>query len=65
MSESNNSQARYFVGTLIVLVAGIAGYFAYKAAKSPEHETTIQAIPATEAVSSSPSPEAADAPIDK
>ena len=36
MSQSNPSQARYFVGPLIVLVAGIAGYFAYKAAKSPE-----------------------------
>jgi hypothetical protein len=60
VSEPNNSQARYFIGPLIVLVAGIAGYFAYKAAKSPEHETTIQAVPATDAPASSPAPEAED-----
>ncbi len=36
MSQPNASQGRYFVGPLIVLVAGIAGYFAYKAGKSPE-----------------------------
>jgi thiol-disulfide isomerase/thioredoxin len=65
VSEPNNSQARYFIGPLIVLVAGIAGYFAYKAAKSPEHETTIQAVPTTDAPASSPAPEAEDSPDKK
>jgi thiol-disulfide isomerase/thioredoxin len=43
VSQPNASQARYFIGPLIVLVAGIAGYFAYKAGKSPE-ATKLEAI---------------------
>jgi thiol-disulfide isomerase/thioredoxin len=44
VSQSKASQARYFIGPLIVLVAGIAGYFAYKA-KAPEPTAKLEAIP--------------------
>ena len=50
MSQPNSSKARYFVGPLIILVAGIAGYFAYKA-KAPEPTAKLEAIPASATVS--------------
>jgi thiol-disulfide isomerase/thioredoxin len=45
VSQPNSSRARYFVGPLIVLVAGIAGYFAYKA-NAPEPTAKLEPIPA-------------------
>jgi peroxiredoxin len=57
VSQSNSSKTRYFVGPLIVLVAGIAGYFAYKASKPPESITKTEAIPA-EPATATPEPEA-------
>jgi peroxiredoxin len=48
VSQPKSSQTRYFVGPLIVLVAGVAGYFAYKASKTSEPAVKLEAIPATE-----------------
>jgi thiol-disulfide isomerase/thioredoxin len=48
VSQPNSSQTRYFVGPLIVLVAGVGGYFAYKAAKTTEPVAKLEAIPAAE-----------------
>jgi thiol-disulfide isomerase/thioredoxin len=58
VSQPNSSQARYFVGPLIVLVAGIAGYFAYKAGKSPEPAKLVAV--AEPAPVSAPAPTPAD-----
>ncbi|MBC8027229.1 MAG: TlpA family protein disulfide reductase [Steroidobacteraceae bacterium] len=46
MSQPDSSRTRYFVGPLIVLIAGIGGYFAYKVGKSPEPTAKLEAIPA-------------------
>ena len=63
MSQSNAVQTRYFVGPLIVLVAGIAGYFAYKAANRAETTAKIEALPAADAPPEPASePEAPEAP---
>ncbi len=61
MSQPNSSQARYFVGPLIILVAGIAGYFAYKA-KAPEPTAKLEAVPAT---ATAPTPTPTDTPESK
>jgi thiol-disulfide isomerase/thioredoxin len=47
---------------LIVLVAGIAGYFAYKASKSSEPAAKLEAVPATEIA---PAPLAAEPASEK
>jgi thiol-disulfide isomerase/thioredoxin len=58
VSQAKSSQARYFIGPLIILVAGLAGYFAYKA-NAPESGAKLEAIPAP-AMAPAPEVSAAD-----
>lgn len=62
MSPPNASRTRYFIGPLIVLVAGVAGYFAYQAGKSNQASSSLKPIaenPAMPAAANATAPDAA------
>jgi thiol-disulfide isomerase/thioredoxin len=61
VSQQNSSRVRYFIGPLIVLAAGIAGYFAYEAARPTETAAKLEAIPAPAATAT---PEQVDLPAE-